>query len=411
MSAVWLIVLALLTTNLEWFTTAAATNEKEMQAFIESKSASKSDVTVAPDTVLKALSQNAMLGLKEESDAVSAALTANPGNPDLHEEAALIWWCFSERDLSGMFKDDDFARARIRAHMDVARRLRGDGQPGICGQLVEEALKPSVAGAEQLLRNASTPLEKSWARTMMIIASNDSTKIDKDNFTPIEEYESVRRMAWKRGPESAARYFMTQHVKPNIQWLRVVNNYNVSASLGQIFTVPFFRAEMIDFAHDAQLWGKRTATDWPTISPDLNLEPTTHAVVGDHMAVLSYADIAAWHQRQLLHGFHCVYAMYHRKLQMKDAAADLLKLGRDKMASLRLYPFIECTMDTGDKVWETYVPKASALVNDAPYLVPKGVWIEATRYKACAPLLKPSLVWFGFPVSENPKPIVPDTSP
>src|SRR6266513_4674998 len=81
-----------------------------------------------------------------EDKRLSTALTENPLDPELHEEAALLIGSFAMRESAGStFCDIRRCLCKMTAHMALARAVRQN--PGACGTLAE-AILCSLTGRE-----------------------------------------------------------------------------------------------------------------------------------------------------------------------------------------------------------------------------------------------------------------------
>lgn len=350
---------------------------KELQLTAETDNSA-----VDSSELLKQLSDNSMGALHEQNNLVSKAITDHPLSPATQEQAALVYCTFNLLDMCRSFYDYRFGDARAVAHIALARALRNTEPLGFTGKLAEAAVcgmssrdTETVERSEQLLKEAHGPIETSWARTLKLIGTNDPRVFDKDNFTPLEEYQYLMRVAFFMGSDKVVDYMTEMHVRPNIQWLRLINNNDTSVGNGHAFTAPWFAAELSDYAKDAYLWKHEELKSWTNVSDQLNLEPTRCLIAdGDKtsLKVISWPDVASWHQRQIFGAFLSSHYFQAHMYGVKENADELLKLAESTLSGARLYPFIYGFVES-DKM-PTHIANAMKVIDEAPYLVPFSAW-------------------------------------
>jgi hypothetical protein len=362
------------------------------QKLVEAMKLTPQDSTNLPSAteLLEELSKNTSETLHAQNERVSKALTQTPLSAGLHEQAAMVVSTFSLLDMSTSFYDKSAWQSRMAAHLGIARALRGASTSPFIGKLAEASLcgqssrdTEATERVAALEPAATTENEKSWVRTVKLVATNDPRVFPKSGFTPVEEYQYAMRLAFFHDGDRVAEYMTSRHYQPNIQWLRLINNGRTSVGVGHMFTASHFPAEIADFAKDYKLWMNSEFNTAKDIAAEANREPT-RCMTGKEgqyaLSAISWPDVASWHQRQICAGFLHSYYFQNSAYAVKENAKEIVEVGKKTLSDFRLYPFVALPwIDSKEIDTPLMVTRAVDTVKNAPYLVPPLPWTGSSR--------------------------------
>lgn len=379
----------------------------ETQTYAEVASKLMSALGLAPEKMagkvdsarlLKRLSDFDMGSLHEQNEVVSKALNEHPLVADYHEQAALIAETFSMMDMSRNFMDRLHGNSRVAAHLGVASALRKSpamSPPGtlaeiaICAILAREG--EAVQNLDELLKQPKDPIVLSWARALKMAATNDMRDFDKAHCTPVEAYQYLIRVIQTRDGEEAAHYLAKRNIALNAHWLRLINLGYVTTREGHAYRSRWLFDELADFPKDVKLWTHRTSADFVT---ELNTVPTRCAVAERNstaLQVISWADVANWHQRQILGAFATGFGDLEEAQGLPENAESALRQVQSDLPKLRLFPFVFASAESSGK----FVDRAVHLVDQAPALVPLGCWAAMMAADKSNKMKRSLMTWAG----------------
>ena len=161
---------------------------------------------------------------------LSRRLAAEPGDPGLHERAALLLSTFALTDCAGVSTDIRPALVRTTAHLALARSLRSGGEPGSAGRFAEAALvtlvgreRDAVARLDALAAAATGPAEKAWLRALRLRNTGDFRIAEAEKrLTLLETLEEFRTRAMGQGDDAAVAWLETRDPAAIPDWARIV---------------------------------------------------------------------------------------------------------------------------------------------------------------------------------------------
>lgn len=123
----------------------SATNYKPLaKQIIEKLKLSPASASTIPDDFLPNIAKAEFSSLFAENTRISKALSENPLDPSLHEQAAMLQGAFSMLEICALFSDTRAPLNRMTAHQTLAKALNGD-KLGTTGQIANIARRACPA--------------------------------------------------------------------------------------------------------------------------------------------------------------------------------------------------------------------------------------------------------------------------
>lgn len=204
----------------------------------------KADRAEAPAALLQATLDTDDVALQSVNRELSAALTAHPAAPRLHEGAALLLGALALGEAAGQFEDVRELLARMTVHLALADALRPASDASVPGRLARGILLGlSGRQSEALDALAVRPGEQPWPEEAQQIAAATRTRVTLDwrvTLTPetsaLERVQIVRALRLRLDP-SAAEAFVEQHGPADLPaWGRLLLARPCSVEIGNRYT-------------------------------------------------------------------------------------------------------------------------------------------------------------------------------
>ncbi len=321
-----------------------------------------SSKTPSSDNLIQTLSEEAPESFAQENKQVSSQLSDDPLNSQLHNQAALLCAAMALKECAACFTDVRPMLNRTSAHLTLAKALNSDGSLTNDGKLAEIVLNclggreaQAVSLIETMEKTTKDPATLSWLRAMRIRATHDYRIADKENGTALEKIEYFRALTADIGADALTDYLKARKVRLTMDWLRIGYRGINSVQAGHIYAEPGMNMEMADYKRAYGLYHPDDPTSLQAAQKaheDLNLEPTRCLVHEQNWKLdpISWADIAAFHNRHVLDSVYQKYDFEENKWGVPDEAQNTYRLSENLLSSLRLYPL--CKLDMLSQTWD-----------------------------------------------------------
>ena len=334
--------------------------------------------TPTDSKLLKRLSSDSLREMVAESRRVSKEMSLHPLDAELHEQAALILGSFGLREAAGTFADTRPTLCRMSAHLAMARALRE--KPGVCGQVAEAIVSCLVNRQKETLEKiALFPKEQSaWAATLRMRATGDWRVLaapEKASF--IEQTEHARALS-KSVEVTAVREFLAKmNATERPEWSRIVMEHFFGVENGHVFVKGSIVIELDDLKKDWEQWSGKGLDD-TKLAETLNEPPTRAVVKGadgkQRIEVLSWGDLAAFHQRHLCQSIDQTLFFLRRKWGVPDYAKQFESMVEGKLSGMRLYPFARLFWIEDKKKYASAIADVVKVCTEQPELVTPASW-------------------------------------
>ena len=307
-----------------------------------------------------------------EDKRLSEALTENPLDPELHEEAALLIGSFAMRETaSAWLCDRRRYLCRMTAHLALAKASREN--LGNCGRLAEAILcsltgreTPALQLTEQVEKNiGSTDAASSnaigiWSRALRLRNTTDYRQLQEpEKASLLERLEYVRALRMSAGATAASKFVTDHEVEKLPEWGAQILLGDISVEDGNTWALDTLRLELEAIAtHYRDYFGKPLERNELTNSLNVEWEQFPKSD-GARLQVLGWGAWAEQHQRQLSQLIHNVSCWLGQLLGLPKDAADFETKMTEQFGSLRLFPSIPFYThgDDGTKAWIEQVRK------------------------------------------------------
>lgn len=320
--------------------------------------------------------------LHRASEAVAAELTARPGNPAAHEQAALVLGVFALREACGAFYDVRVPLCRMTAHLAWARAGRCDRPAGWEGQMADVLLYALMGNQtdalDRLEKIADAPLTRPWRRSVRAWITGDYRELDAvADRTPLELVcwfgagaRSVSvHAAWEKLPEDQAA--------ARVDFCRLAQQRGVNVEVGHQVYALSPKLERAEIARVFRLHG-RPLPGLAELVPALNLEPGHGVEAGPdgtaRVRVLDWGLWAQFLQRHLCHSLHENHRFLRRIWGVPELAKDFAEDADRTFAQLRLYPFVRRLRAETQEIYERENAACVPVIQRGPHLVPAALW-------------------------------------
>ncbi|MBA3992984.1 MAG: hypothetical protein C0469_05595 [Cyanobacteria bacterium DS2.3.42] len=371
-----------------------------------------SEPSAIPDDFLKNLSKADFPALFVENTRISKALSANPLDASLHEQAALLQGVFNMLEICGIFSDTRAPLDRMTAHLAMAKALNKDKLSNV-GKIANIALESmscrdavAVALIEEAEKLPMSPVEKSFLRAVKIRSTTNYRYFNEAEKTPIEEYQYGLRLAQSRGIEETMETVAQRHGNLSIQWRRILASGPASVQTGHILQAHMVSAELFDFMKSRNAYKNVNDQNLQSYISELNL-PSTRCLTpvfnaGDFpLTVLSWDDVAAFYSRHLAEAVSEEYLFNERMYAVKELAQQTKANAKKLFSGLKLMPLITAHFSPAHAEKDQFLADLQNLFINNPELCTAHHWnmmVETTKtYAPNAVLVEPEL-WFDPPM-------------
>lgn len=366
--------------------------------------------SAVPDDFMKNVAQASFESLFKENVRVSEALSQNPLDPSLHEQAAMLQAAFSMLENCGLFSDTRAPLSRMSAHLAIAKALNEDRLSSV-GQIANIALEsmscrdgiavPMIEAAE---KQQFTPVEKSILRALKIRGTANWRYYIEAESTPLEENQYGMRFSQTRPIEETMNKLMKKHGSLPIQWMRILNSGRKSVQTGHVIQAGIVSAELRDFVKSYNAFKGTTRDDVQNLVPELNQE-STRCFIGDSgaqpLTVLSWADVAAFHSRHIAEALCCEYMFNARMYGVEQLAKQTAERAKSLFSSLNIFPLVAVRFNMEGAERDKALANFNSMVVNHPELATSYNWTTVTttaeRLAPQSSILPPEL-WFNPPM-------------
>lgn len=307
-------------------------------------------VSKVPEDFLKQLGDGDMKVFIEENKRVSSALTAHPLDASLHEQAAMLIAKFNMEESAEDFTEDRPQFARGCTHLAIARALNG-GKLSQLGQLAEVALE-LMTGRDGMVQERLDALAKSskdkiflsWMRALKIRATSDLRLYNLADHTAVEEGQYVMRMTSDQNGDVSLHYVQENKRESNMYLQRVLGACCRTVEGGHEILSQIVPRELESFEEDYEAYTGKKAETTGAILGELNLSPTRclNQNPGEalQLNVISWDDLAAFHNRHLLGAIGSEYYYYNHLYGVKEEARKTEDRARKYFGNNILFPLL-----------------------------------------------------------------------
>ena len=355
--------------------------------------------------LLKRLTSDSLTEMVTESRRVSKDLSLHPLDAELHEQAALILGSFGLRETAGTFADTRPTLCRMSAHLAMARVLREKQE--VCGQIADAILTCLVNRQKETLEKiALFPKEQSaWAAALKMRATGDwrvATAPEKASF--LEQSEYARALAKSVDVTSLRNFLGKMDAQLQPEWSRIAMEQHFGVEDGHVFVKGSIVLELDDLKKDWEQWSGKKLDD-TKLAETVN-DPATRAVVKGadgkpHIEVLSWGDLAAFHQRHICQSIDQTLHFLRDLWGVPDVAKQFETTMEGKLSGIRLYPFVRLKWAQDPKQSTVAMADAAKLCTEQPELVTAASWgrIRENDHSGGQPPKVPDpLRWFAPPL-------------
>jgi tetratricopeptide (TPR) repeat protein len=338
----------------------------------------------ADASLLQALLNLTPQTIEKENHRISAALSGDFTNPNLHEEAAMLMGAFTLREDSGNFFEIRSPLCRMTAHLTMASVLGGEPERDVNGQAAEALLYTLMNNQKAALGKIAAlggdrPSLAAWSRALYARNTHDFRQLEKlESRSVLETIEYFRaycesvdtRLAWEK---------LTDVEKISApDYCRIVNARRASVELGHVMleaSVPLELREA-EGAYASSKGGElRTQKE---LVAALNELPGrcvgADAAGAPRIQVIGWGQWAMFCQRHLCQALVVDYNFLARMWGVPDEAAKFSKKCDETFAGLRLYPFVRRFNCADEQSYHASVDDGFKVTRATPHLVPAQAW-------------------------------------
>jgi hypothetical protein len=305
--------------------------------------------------LLSALTAPTAETLIREDKRLSEALTKEPLDPELHEEAALLIGSFAMREAAtSSFYDIRRYLSKMTAHLALAQAIREKrGQNGDLAEAILCSLTgretPALSLMDRLQQNARSGADPSanniliWGRALRLHNTGDYRQLpDPENGTLLERLEYVRALRMSIGTAAASKFVTSHDMERLPEWGEQILRGNITVEDGHRWGRSTLEMELDATAtHYRYYFGKQIEPE--KFADALNIDWEQFPREGSDNAALHILGWGAWaeqHQRQLCGLIHTVSCWLGELLGLPDSAKKFESKMTTEFGSLRLFPLI-----------------------------------------------------------------------
>lgn len=373
---------------------------------LESFDLKASPTSETPKDFIKNIATAEIPALFVENERISKALTENPLDAGLHEQAALLQTTYGMLELAGMLSDTRSSLARTSAHLSIAKALNGD-KLSIVGQTANIALEAmscrdgiALKLIDAMDQSKLDSSEKSFLRAIKIRASGNFRLFDQKNHTTLEANQYALRYAPSMGNEKVLQFIRQNYPEGKIIWFRTLMSSGLNVEMGHMIATKALKMEMHEFVKDYQAYRKKDVVDSVALSKDLNLTPTRcleNGSDGPKLNVISWDDVAATHARDILWAIYTEWTFYAHMYGVKEMAVASIANAETLFGELPLFPVSIIFADLTPEKKQQYYARAQTVIEKHPEIMTDFDWlamITAAKKVPAKPPLTPPNAWF-----------------
>ena len=349
-------------------------------------------------TLLSKLADGTPETIEKENQDLSVALEKNFGNPELHEEAALLLGAFLLRDHSGNFFEIRSPLSRMTAHLAMAQFLHGTGSYGTCGKMAEAVLltlvndeAPALEELDDIGTNdaAAVPM----VRTLRARNTGDYRPLgEASGLSRIERVEWFSAMSdYVAAPLAWPKLSETE--QQTIDFVRVANQEGYSVEIGHQLLDVSLPLELKEIQSVYELSRHEKLSQEELVNalnepPERCFSPESGG--GVHVRIIGWGQWAAFLQRHLCHAVSQNFRFLDYMWGVPEAAQEFASNCDHELSGLRLYPFVQRFDCTNVESYHKSVDDGFKVTVALPQLVPAECWNYLCYRVYFAPIYDPN---------------------
>jgi|HubBroStandDraft_4_1064222.scaffolds.fasta_scaffold06737_2 tetratricopeptide (TPR) repeat protein len=311
--------------------------------------------------------------LIRQSKRISEELNRHPLDSDLNDAAAFILSCFALREASGMFSDIRPTLSRISAHLAIARAVQPEEKDtGKLARIIQLALISRQAETLEAIK--TLPAKQSqWANVLMLRATGDWRLLKTPaTMTSLEQIECFRALRRDGLPQKATAFLKEINAFPSPDWSRIAMESPMSVQEGHLYAERSLLMEVAALAVNWETFSASSLQKTETVTV-LN-RPATRCVIENaegqrQLEVLSWGDVAAFHQRHICHSIVTFDHVMREMWGVPDTARQFERTINEIFSKLTLYPIVKKQMTEPAKVLASEMLDTFALWRNHPELL------------------------------------------
>ncbi|HIA54766.1 MAG TPA: hypothetical protein EYN91_22225 [Candidatus Melainabacteria bacterium] len=366
--------------------------------------------SVMPDDFMKNMGQADFDSLFKENIRISEALSKDPLDPSLHEQAAMLQAVFNMLEICGLFSDTRAPLSRMSAHLSLAKALNND-KLGSVGQIANIALESmscrdgvAMPMVEEALKQQFSPEEKSILRALKIRGTGNWRIYVEAEATPLEDNQYGLRFTQTRGIEETMNKLVRKHGSLPIQWFRILDSGPKSVQTGHVIQAGIVSAELRDFLKSYNKYKGTNRDDVQNLIPELNLS-STRCFIADSgaqpLTVLSWDDVAAFHSRHIANALSSEYLFNARMYGVEQLAKQTADRAKSLFGKMNIFPLVNARFNLEEAERDKMLTDFQNLLVAHPELVTSYNWTtiagNVARTAPQSSVLQPEL-WFDPPM-------------
>lgn len=360
-----------------------------------------------PSEFLNNISKAELKFLFVENERISKALSENPLDASLHEQAALLLGVFASLELCGSFTDTRSLLSRMSAHLTLAEALNQErlGSVGEMANAILESLscrkRIAFEAVKQIESQNHSPIEKSILRAIKMRIDHDPRVYDEANSTPFEDLIFCQFYTQSHTIEDALKRFEKYDVPFSQQWRIMLSSGKPTVASGSFTSAKMLSSEISEFIGCRDAYKKVHDGDFSSCCEELNLQPGgCLSKRGEIPAlnVLSWELVCSFFQRQFAYAMILEYQYYKWSLHVNEVAQQVKDDAYKNFSKLNLFPFAaDRFILKGDERRAVYAAIKKLLV-ERPEAVSSQIWkltVQKAAKSTTIPLQCPSPeAWF-----------------
>lgn len=379
------------------------------QEILSSLKLTPSTPSTIPDDYLKNISKADFASLFLENKRISKALTENPLDASLHEQAAMLQGVFNMLEMCGLFSDTRAPLNRMAAHLSIAKALNKDKLSNV-GQIANIALESmscrdgvAVSVVDEMSKQNLNPTEKSFLRALKIRGTANYRLFNEAEATPIEEFQYGLRLAQTRGIEEAMEVISKKHTPLSIQWKRILGSGPMSVQTGHVLQANQVSAEIADLMKSRNAFKGENNENVASYVDELNLPSSRclSSTEANALTVLSWDDIAAFYSRHIAFAITQEYLFNQRMYGVEELAAKTRTNAQKLFSKLTIFPLVRSRFNMEGQEKDQFLTDYKKLLVYHPELMTAHNWKQIStvvEYVAPQFVLPQAELWFDPPM-------------
>ena len=348
-------------------------------------------------TLLKKLSDGTPETIERENQRLSAALQEDFGNPELHEQAAVLLGAFMLRDHSGHFLELRSPLSRLTAHLAMAGFLRGAAPAGLNGKMAE-IMMLTLAGDQAAALERLNGLGTNPAAVLPMVRALQAR--NTGDYRPLDKLDGLSRVenvAWFYARSDFVSTPLTwpqlsDEQKQTVDYVRAANDLGYSVEIGHQLLAVAIPLELQEIQSVYSLSHAEKLTKNQLV-PALNELPEgcfTRTGGETQVRIIGWGQWADFLQRHLCHAVQENFNFMYYKWGVPDDAKEFAAKCEQEFGGLRLYPFVRRFNCTDVESYHKAVDDGFKVTVATPQLVPADCWNFLCYKVNFAPWYKPN---------------------